>query len=81
MMDEIRQAMQIFNDYYKPALTLTDSDEQLTSTEILERLNSLLSDNTIGNNDIYSLMKESGYIYKVVFSEFKWLLKIRIKSN
>jgi hypothetical protein len=75
MSDKLNEAMQVFKQHYLPAANINESDEQLTTSEIWDKLWELFHDDKITNDEIYELMKEHGFIYIYHLDGFKWLLK------
>lgn len=75
MNDKLNEAMQVFKQHYLPAANINESDEQLTTDEIWDKLQELFHDDYITNETVYKLMKEHGFIYAYHLECFKWLLK------
>jgi hypothetical protein len=76
-MTKLEEAMEIFNRRFQPATSFDDSDEQFTTTEILEKFKEIVGEESVTNQIIIENFKKAGYFYDYVLDEFRWLLKIK----
>lgn len=76
-MTKFEEAMEIFYRRFQPTTSLDDSDEQFTTTEILEKFKEIVGEESVTNQIIIENLKKAGYIYDYVLDEFRWLLKIK----
>lgn len=62
---------------YEPAYQLDQSDEQLTSKEIFDRIINVTGDFDFTIMQVAEYMEKSGFVFEYIFDEFKWLLKTK----
>ena len=77
----IAEAGEYILQYFKPALSLNDATNTLTTEEVYLAIKRLNPSTEVNITDIFAMMEENGFIYtpdpnQFTF-EFKWLL-IRI---
>lgn len=71
--ENFNEAMKVFVERYQPAGSAAESDDELTTTEIRDKLTELIDEASL--EAIYEYMKESGFHYQMIGGRFKWLLK------
>ncbi len=77
----IAEAGEYILQYFKPAQSLLDATDKLTTMEVYAAIKQLNPSTTVEITDIFAMMEENGFTYcpdpnQFTF-EFKWLL-IRI---
>ncbi len=78
--EQLTAAFYIFINHFKPALSLSESDEQLSTMDINHALQQLLSPFEVSNSAIYKLMWENNFRY-TYDNGFKWMLTIQKNNN
>ena len=71
----VEQAMDAFLEMYEPAETRGESDEQITTAEIVDSLSELIDTADDMNNSVYDILIMKGFTYKYFMGKFVWLLK------
>jgi hypothetical protein len=75
-MDETTsKILAVFLLHFEPAASLSESDEQMTTEQIYEKINSFYPDAEFGMDDLFKHLEEAGFKFEWVQDEFKWLLK------
>ena len=77
MDPKLDKIMDVFRNHFAPAENLEESDEQMTTQEIFDKIEDLLKDEEITISSIHEALIESGYIYDYVMDSFKWLLRYK----
>jgi hypothetical protein len=67
--------LEVFLQHFEPAGDLSESDEQLTTEQIYEKINSFYPDAEFGMDDLFKKLEETGFKFEWIQDEFKWLLK------
>lgn len=67
------EAMAVFLKQFHPAASPSESDEELSTSEINNILSDLIDSGT--NEKIYGFLKQEGFKYEFIGGGFKWLLK------
>lgn len=75
MKDQLDQAMQVFKRHFLPAEDTVNSDEQMTTQEIMDKFQSLLGEEIIDASTMALLLLDNGYKFDYILDEFLWLLK------
>lgn len=70
----LNKAIDTFTDSFSPALTFEQSDEQLSTAEIADRLLDYMEEEDIDKTIISKILKEKGFVLKYN-DGFVWLLK------
>lgn len=73
--EQLTIAMCVFKRHNKPAENVEESNEQLTTREILEKFTGLLGDNELDAELMYDLLTQHGFIFDYFMDEFRWLIK------
>lgn len=74
---ELIEAIKIFMDHYKPAKSYAESDEQLSTQDILEILKYHIGKKGINKRSVYNILKKNGFHYVYFLDGFVWPLKIK----
>jgi len=74
---ELNEAMTVFMKQYQPAESIMESDEQLTTFEIMNNLVSHIGKKGVNLRSVYEKLQENGFQYEYVGNNFLWLLKIK----
>lgn len=64
-----------FLQHFEPAASLAETDEQMTTEQIYEKINSFYPEADFGMDDLFKKLEEEGFKFEWVQDEFKWLLK------
>jgi hypothetical protein len=64
-----------FLQHFEPATSLSEADEQMTTEQIYEKINSFYPEADFGMDDLFKKLEEEGFKFEWVQDEFKWLLK------
>lgn len=75
MNENLTRAIRVFRQHFEPAYTLQESDEQLTTTEVYEKLLKLTLSAEITPEVVHDLLIESGFTYDYIIDEYRWLFK------
>ena len=73
---QISIAMCIFKKHMQPAESVSDSDEMLSTQEILDKFHEHMGEDVIDQETMYDLLTQHGFIYDYVMDGFKWLIKL-----
>lgn len=73
--DQFIKAMAVFKRHMKPVESVSESDEQMTTQEILDKFQELMGVDMIDYKQMYDLLTAHGFIYDYVIDGFKWLIK------
>ena len=71
-MEIITELLNTFEERYQPALKVVESDEQLSSQEILGSFNTVAE---ISLDELYEGLRERGFVSKMVGNQILWIVK------
>jgi hypothetical protein len=64
-----------FLQHFEPAASLSEADEQMTTEQIYEKINSFYPDAEFVMDDLFKRLNEVGFQFEWINGEFKWMLK------
>lgn len=76
MKENLTRAITIFKQHFQPAYTLDESDEQLTTMEVYEKILKLTLDPEVQPDMVHDLLLQSGFQYDYIMDEYRWLFKV-----
>ncbi len=71
-MEILEELLNSFEECYQPAFNIVESDEQLSSNDIISLFNSAAK---LTKEEIYEGLKSRGFVTKLVGNQFVWLVK------
>ncbi|MBN2747369.1 MAG: hypothetical protein JXR34_11645 [Bacteroidales bacterium] len=78
-MNDYTEILNAFSDYYSPANSFSESDDQLSTLEISEKIQELTLKEVEGE-DLFIHLQEYGFQFKYTPDGFRWLLKIKQRA-
>ncbi|TLX73697.1 hypothetical protein E9993_14665 [Labilibacter sediminis] len=68
----LTELLNAFEEKYQPASSIQESDEQLSSHEILSLFNTATQ---VSLDELYQALKQRGFTTKVINNSFLWILR------
>lgn len=73
-LEVLNELLDAFEQKYQPASSIQESDEQLTSPEILNLFNSATK---VTYDQLYQALKQRGFKTEIVNNSFMWMLSCK----